>query len=71
MIKARAGNTVIFGLSRKNIEKLTEGKPIAFDGEQVNMDGYNFVIMFGETEQDILTELHATMKEAADKGGRQ
>lgn len=57
MIKARAGDTVIFGLSRLNLEKLQEGKPIAFDGSEVGMDGLRVLIMFGETEQAIAAEL--------------
>ena len=57
MIKARAGNAVIFGLSRLNLEKLQEGKPIAFDGGEVGLDGTRIMIMFGETENDIVREL--------------
>ncbi|NUX58716.1 hypothetical protein [Paraburkholderia youngii] len=58
MIKARAGDTVIFGLSRTNIERLQEGKPIVFDGAQVGLDGNRVVIMFGETEASIMAQLN-------------
>lgn len=57
MIKARSGDLVIFGLSRLNIERLQEGKPIAFDGDVVGLAGTRILILFGETEQTIMREL--------------
>lgn len=63
MIKARAGNVVIFGLSRLNLERLQEGKPIMFDGAEVGLDGNKIVIMYGETEQAIADELNAVVHE--------
>jgi hypothetical protein len=60
MVKARSGDLVIFGLSRVNLEKLQEGKPIAFDGDEVGLTGKRFLILFGETENDIVLELAQT-----------
>jgi hypothetical protein len=57
MIKARSGDLVIFGLSRVNLEKLQEGKPIFFDGAEIGVSDYRFLIMFGETEGEIMMEL--------------
>lgn len=57
MIKARAGQLVILGLSRRNVELLQEGKPIAFDGAEVGLGGTRVLIMFGETEDEIAREL--------------
>lgn len=57
MIKARSGDLVILGLSRLNVEKLQEGKPIVFDGGEVGLTGARVLIMFGETENDIVREL--------------
>ena len=62
MIKARAGNMVIFGLSRLNIEKLQEGKPIHFDGKEVGINGQTFTIVFGETEEKIVDDLNAMLQ---------
>jgi hypothetical protein len=62
MIKARAGNTVIFGLSKMNIERLQEGKPIAIDGAQVGIEGISILIMYGETEIAIVHELQEATK---------
>lgn len=64
MIKARAGDYVIFGLSKMNLEKLQEGKPIAFDGAEVGMPGMQFLIMYGETELVIIHELQGAMGHA-------
>ena len=61
MIKARAGSTVIFGLSKENIERLQQGKPIHFDGAQVGLDA-KILIMFGETELAIMHELEEAIK---------
>ncbi|MGF6641796.1 hypothetical protein [Paraburkholderia sp. MM6662-R1] len=63
MIKARAGDTVILGLSRLNLKKLQEGKPIMFDGAEVGLSGQRFVIVFGETESAIIAELNAVGRE--------
>jgi hypothetical protein len=57
VIKALSGDTVIFGLSRLNVEKLQEGKPIVFDGGFVGFPGKRFLILFGETEDAIVQEL--------------
>lgn len=57
MVKATSGDLVILGLSRMNLEKLQEGKPIAFDGDEVGIGGKRIMIMFGETENDIAREL--------------
>lgn len=65
MIKARSGDLVIFGLSRMNLEKLQEGKPIVFDGKEVGLDGKRVLIIFGETENAIVRELAE-----ATSGGR-
>jgi hypothetical protein len=66
VIKGRAGNTIIFGVSKLNIEKLQEGKPIAIDGAQVGIDGISILIMYGETEIAIVHELQETTNGQAD-----
>ena len=50
MLKAKAGDTIILGLSRLNVDMLVLGKPIEFDGAQVDLPGKKFVIFFGENE---------------------
>lgn len=62
MIKARSGELVIFGLSKMNLEKLQEGKPIAFDGSIVGVPGVRFLIMYGETELHIIHEIEEVNK---------
>jgi hypothetical protein len=57
MISARSGQLVLLGLSRRNVELLTAGKPIDIDGARVGLPGIRIAIMFGETEQDMLVEL--------------
>ncbi|WP_221622907.1 hypothetical protein [Burkholderia ubonensis] len=57
MLKAKAGNTIFLGLSKRNVELLKEGKPIAFDASAIGIDGHTIVIMYGETELAIRDEL--------------
>lgn len=61
MIKARAtlenGEPLtVLGLSKMNLEKLQEGKPILFDNAELGLPGKT-AILFGETEEDITGEL--------------
>ena len=56
MIKARMGNVVIIGLSRMNVERLTQDMPIRFPGEDVGVPGMLFVIIFGETEPEMVEQ---------------
>jgi hypothetical protein len=51
--------TVFFGLSSKNLENLKESCPITFKGEEIGLEGIDFVIVWGETEQQIAEELEA------------
>ncbi len=46
----------LFGLSGLNLQKLREGKPIVIELEPMGGVG-EVVIMFGETEADMLREL--------------
>lgn len=57
MIKARAAQHVILGLSRMNVERLMQDMPIRFDGAEVGVPGITFVIVGGETEQAIEADL--------------
>lgn len=60
MIKALGnnglGNIIYLGLSRMNIEKLQEGKPISFNGSEIGLSG-TVIIDFGETEEELVTKL--------------
>lgn len=58
MLKAKVrgedGPLYVFGLSARNVELLTRGDPIAFDGSEVQAPpGHRFLIACCETEQDI------------------
>jgi hypothetical protein len=56
MIKAAAGNQLIFGLSRRNIERLLKGDPIRILGRNWNCDKDIF-IFFGETEESMAKDI--------------
>lgn len=62
MIKFRStkpdGSQLIgLGLSDGNIEKLKAGQPIVFDFGELGIEGFEGLIMYGKTEEDIITEL--------------
>ncbi len=57
MIRFRMGELVGFGLSEMNLQKLREGLPIAFDGKTCGVNGVHFLIMYGETERDIVDSM--------------
>ncbi|MGH3796022.1 MAG: hypothetical protein ACREQ5_05930 [Candidatus Dormibacteria bacterium] len=62
MIKAsgRTGDgdaLVLLGLSRENTTRLLDGQPIKVHGQDVGMPGVVIVLLGGETEDDIKTEL--------------
>lgn len=47
------------GLSRRNCEKLLDGEPIAFKGEELGIDNVEVVIVGGENERSIVRDLKA------------
>jgi hypothetical protein len=57
VLKAKAGDLVILGVTRENIERLVEGKPILVNLDELGIPGKSCVIMFGETPVDIITEI--------------
>jgi hypothetical protein len=62
MLKARAyakdgTPLMLLGLSKENVDRLTAGKPIAFNAASLGLPPCHVLITYGETEQDILNEL--------------
>ena len=57
MVKFRAGNKIGFGLSEGNVQKLKEGKPIAFNGNEVGIPGVEIMIFYGETEEQMQRDM--------------
>ena len=56
MIKARAGDVLLFGLSQINLQLLREGKPIHVGLAELGLTG-SVVIFYGETEEKMRQEL--------------
>lgn len=57
MLRARAGDKLVFGLSAKNIELLMEGKPISIDLRELGYDAGAVLIFYGRTEADMQQQL--------------
>jgi hypothetical protein len=51
----------VFGLSDLNLQKLREGKPIAFDLEPLGGKG-SVMIMYGQTEAHIIAEIQSATR---------
>jgi hypothetical protein len=65
MIKAIAGDMIILGFSQENIKRLMDGKPISFEGSQVGIEGKRVLIVYGETEIQIIHDLQEAISEKA------
>jgi hypothetical protein len=48
---------VVLGLSHQNLKRLKAGQPIQFKGEDVEIEGIDFLIYSGQTEQTMAREL--------------
>ena len=61
MIKARAGNALIFGLSEQNIKLLKQGMPIHIDLKEIGIANGSITIFYGPTEDIMETQLFSML----------
>lgn len=61
MLRAKLGNKIIIGLSARNVELLRQGKPIIICTDDLGIPDAEIVVMYGETEQQMLAELEASL----------
>ena len=59
MLKARSGDSLIFGLSALNVERLMQGKPISIDLKELGLEKGRVLIFYGKTEEDMKRELES------------
>jgi hypothetical protein len=58
MIKAKCNDgTLIFGLSKENINRLQKGQQIVFNLKDMGLEDRQIIITYGETEDDMYKEL--------------
>lgn len=69
MIKAKAGDTLVFGLSEMNIRALKDGKPIMVDLGDIGGKG-KVVIFYGVTEDDMQRDFQKLIGPETDKRKR-
>lgn len=50
---------VLLGISAENVRRLRDNQPILFDGAEISLPGYEFSIVYGDTEQALVGELRA------------
>jgi hypothetical protein len=60
VLKARAGDDLIFGVSALNVERLMEGKPIVINLTDLGLPKGRVMIFYGKTEEDMKRELEAS-----------
>ena len=59
MLKAKTNTgDIIFGLSKQNIRKLKEGKPILINLEDLGLEKRRVMIFYGDTEKKMQDELN-------------
>jgi len=62
MIKAKAGNLIILGLSDENLRRLQNNEPIKFNAGEIGLHShFEIVIIYGKTEKDITQDLINTL----------
>ena len=57
MVKFRIGDKIGLGLSKLNVKKLKQGKPIVIDTNELGIPGHEIFIFYGDTEKDMELEL--------------
>jgi hypothetical protein len=58
MIKAKMNDgTIVFGLSRQNVQLLKEGKPIRINLKEMGLEEREILIVYGNSEDDIFKEM--------------
>ncbi len=57
MIKAKAGNTIILGLSDENMKRMAAGQPIKFNLKELELGDIDVVIFNGRTEESMFLEM--------------
>jgi hypothetical protein len=58
MIKAKLTNgDLLFGISAENVRRLKNNEPIVFNLKTMGLEDRKVMIVYGETEQDIMAEL--------------
>jgi hypothetical protein len=53
VIKARAGNLIILGISEENVVRLKQGEPIKIDGHEMGLEG-DILIFYAPTTGDLI-----------------
>lgn len=56
--KSEDGRTLILGLNKENIERLTTNQPIMRPLDEAGFPGLTLLILYGETYEDIQQDLH-------------
>lgn len=58
MIKAKCNDgTLIFGLSKENVDRLKQGKPILINLKDMGLEDRQVIILYGETEEKMYEDL--------------
>lgn len=58
MIKARLSNGgLILGITKENVERLQQGKPIKVEHAEIGTTSGDIFIVYGDTAQDLMDQL--------------
>lgn len=58
MIKAKCDNgDLVFGLSKENINRLMDGRPIIFNLNKMGLEDRRVMICYGETEEKLYEDM--------------
>ena len=57
MIKAKAENIIILGLSNENMKRLADNQPIKFNLKDLGLQDMEVIIFNGETEESMYLDM--------------
>lgn len=63
MIKAKAGNLIILGISEENVINLKKGMPIKIDGQEMGLEG-DILIFYAPTTGDLIKTIQPMITKA-------
>ncbi len=71
MLTTTAGDIVFIGLTHDDVHKASGANVVLIDGETLGIEGKRFVLMFGETHEEMRERLIRTADESIKARGEQ
>lgn len=57
VLRGDLNTTITLGITKENLHRLVNGKPIVVEGDEVRLKGTKLLIHYGETMEDLAKQL--------------